>query len=89
MQEKKREAQRRRDLNNESSVVEIETCGEKSDDKVWRPESKLKLKMYIQYSNRVLRSITVTKKRTTTRVREMLLSPEIQEWLQIHQVKTI
>ena len=86
MQEKKREAPRRREQNNESGVVET---GEKSDDKVWRPESKLKLKMYIQYSNRVLRSITVTKKRTTTRVREMLLSPEIQEWLQIHQVKTI
>ena len=47
MQEKKREAQRRRDLNNESGVVEIETCDEKTDDKVWRPESKLKLKKYI------------------------------------------
>ena len=59
MQEKKREAPRRREQNNVSGVVET---GEKSDDKVWRPESKLKLKMYIQYSNRVLRSITVTKK---------------------------
>jgi hypothetical protein len=66
---KKREAQRRREANNEDGVTE---AGETYNDRVRRPEGKQKLKMYIQYSDEVLRSITQAKtKLGATRVREL------------------
>ena len=66
---KKRESQRRREENNEDGVVD---AGDKDNEQVRRPEGKLKLKMYVQYSDGLLKSIAAVKKELSiTRVGEI------------------
>ena len=65
----KRQEQRRREENNEAGVFDAD---DKRDTKIRRPEGKMKLKMFIQYSDRILKSITNAKKAlTAARVREI------------------
>eukprot|EP00956_Cyclotella_meneghiniana_P010360 scaffold14347_cov50-Cyclotella_meneghiniana.AAC.1 len=66
---KKREAERRKEANNEAGVMDADDV---SNDKVRRPEGKQKLKMFIQYSDGILRSIATAKKAlSATRLREI------------------
>eukprot|EP00956_Cyclotella_meneghiniana_P009649 scaffold13339_cov32-Cyclotella_meneghiniana.AAC.1 len=66
---KKREIERRREQNNEAGVMDAEDV---SKNRVRRPEGKQKLKMFIQYSDGILRSIAAAKKAlSAARLREI------------------
>eukprot|EP00956_Cyclotella_meneghiniana_P017424 scaffold28348_cov21-Cyclotella_meneghiniana.AAC.2 len=65
----KRQEQRRKEANNDAGILDAD---DKRVSKVRRPEGKQKLKMFIQYSDGILKSIATAKKAlTASRVREI------------------